>query len=302
MQKNESLSIKRGKIKKQKWIRPNRSFQNRQLLEARRVFTRRKGWLPREQWLRKKRFLQLIASFKRHLWLLRREKWLRRNKRPFWKRKSFKRIRAEQNIINNFFFVTKKQYAVTNMQVKKWSAKKILYRRYYRSNSVRRDFKVRIVLRHYWKFRYSSYRHHKLQLFLISVKRKARRLFYFFCKFELVLFRYARWWGLIPHFCQEKLARFFVTHGYIYVNFLPELNPLYKICSQDCIFSVAISHVLNSRFFISNYNPSYGKVKHLAGRKEFVRPGRAVFAPVNTSFFRGKSYKKRSLGKSGLKE
>jgi len=157
---------------------------------------------------------------------------------------------------------------------------------------------MRIVLRHYWKFRYGCYSHHKLQLFLLSVKRKANRLFNFFCRFELVLFRYARWWGLIPAFCQDNLARYFVTHGYIYVNFVAEINPMYKINTQDCIFSVSISHILNSRFFVPNYLLGYGKVKHLSGRKEFTKPRRAVSAPFNTQQYRGESHKKKNLRKS----
>jgi len=229
---------------------------------------------------------------------LRRDKWLRRNKRPFWRRKSFKRLRAEQNILNNFFFFSKKQSAISNLLERQWNSKKILYRRYYRSNTAKREFKTRIILRHYWKFRYGYYTHHKLQLFLLSVKRKTKRLFSFFCRFELVLFRYARWWGLIPVFCSDKLSKYFVTHGYIYVNFLPEVNYMYKICSQDCIFSVAMFHTLNSRFFIPNYEHGYGQVKHLSGRKEFIRPSRVVTSPFSTQFYRGKTNKKKHARKT----
>jgi hypothetical protein len=256
------------------------------------------GWLPQEQWLRKKRFQNTVASYRHQLWVLRRDKWLRQNKRPFWKRKSFKRLRAEQNILSNLFFISKKQFAVSNSLERQWNSKKILYRRYYRSNTAKREFKTRIILRHYWKFRYGYYTHHKLQLFLLSVKRKTKRLFSFFCSFELVLFRYARWWGLIPVFCSDKLSKYFVTHGYIYVNFLPEVNPQYRVCSQDCIFSVTLFHTLNSRFFIPNYEHAYGKVKHLTGRKEFTKPHKGVISPFNTQFYRGTTYKKKLMRKN----
>jgi hypothetical protein len=52
-------------------------------------------------------------------------------------------------MLNNLFFIHKKQFATAQVITKKWSSKKILYRRYYRSNSVKKEFKNRIILRHY---------------------------------------------------------------------------------------------------------------------------------------------------------
>jgi len=260
----------------------------------------KRKWLPRHQWLQRKRFLQLFFAAKHLAWLNRRAKWSRKNKRPFWKRKSFKRLRAEQNILGNLFFVSKKSFGTASLIARKWRSKKILYRRYYRSNAVRRDFKTRIILRHYWKFRYGYDTHDKLKHFLISVKKRSHRLLRFFHKFELALFRYVRWWGLIPTYCNDRLARYFVTHGYIYVNFLQEINPLYQIQPHDCIFSVALTRKLTSWFMIPNYNPSYGKVKHLSGRKEFSRPFRGVAAPINTKFYRGFSFSKRRHRKNWI--
>jgi len=276
-------------VKQKNIIRYNRPKSNRK-------------WLPRNKWLRRKQLLQILFTLKHQAWLARRAKWKRRNKRPFWKRKSFKRIRAEQYIVNNLFFVSKKLFGTALFVTKKWRSKKILYRRYYRSNTVRRDFKTRIILRHYWKFRYGYDTHDKLKSFLKSVKKRSQRLLRFFHKFELALFRYVRWWGLIPTYCNDRLARYFVTHGYIYVNFLQEVNPMYKVCAHDCIFSVAPARILTNWFMILNYTPSYGKVKHLSGRKEFIRPFKSVCAPVNAKFYRGFSIKKQQFRKSWISQ
>jgi len=234
------------------------------------------------------------------MWLRRREKWLRRNKRPFWKRKSFKRLRAEQNIISNLFLVAKKYHGSSQMVARKQASKKILYRRYYRSNTVRRDFKTRLILRHYWKFRYHCYTHDKLQNFLLSVHKKSRRLLYFFCKFELVLHRYVKWWGIIPSYCDDKTSKFFVSHGYIYVNFITEVNPYYNVNVGDCVFSVAPTQALTEWFIQPRYVTLYGHVKYFPGRKEFVKSFKRVSAPLNTSFYRGYRERKHIIRENWL--
>jgi len=261
--------------------------QNRFALRQPGLARRIKPWLSRAAWLRQKALRRAVAFYKRQMWLRRRDKWLRRNKRPFWKRKSFKRLRAEQNIIGSLFLVSKKYSGSAQMVARKRSSKKILYRRYYRSNTVKRDFKTRLVLRHYWKFRYECYTHNKLQNFLLSVRKKSRRLLYFFCKFELVLHRYVKWWGIIPSYCDDKLSKFFVSHGYIYVNFVTQINPVYEVKPGDCVFSVAPMQALTEWFIQPRYVTLYGHVKYFPGRKEFVKPFKRVTAPLNIDFYRG---------------
>jgi hypothetical protein len=73
---------------------------------------------------------------------------------------------------------------------------------------------------------------------------------------------------------------------------------MYRVCSQDCIFSVVMFRSINSRFFIPNYDRAYGKVKHLSGRKEFIRPYKTVISPFNTRFYRGQIYKKKRVRKN----
>jgi hypothetical protein len=70
---------------------------------------------------------------------------------------------------------------------------------------------------------------------------------------------------------------------------------MYKIKSQDCIFSVSITQLLNVYFFVPNYLRNYGKIKHLTGRKEFSKPFRKVAPPINLRFYCGKSGKKKEV-------
>ena len=280
---------------KQHSERPNRF--GRRHYKKNRYNTPRKSpqWLAaRRRWIIRKQIRHQIALLRHETWLAKRRKWMRRNKRPFWKRKSFKRIRAEQNILENMFMVVKNQSTHSSMADKRASSKKTLARRYFRANSVRREFKTRIILRHYWKYRYGYYTHNKLQNFLLSVKKKSHRLLYFFTKFELVLYRYARWWGLIPTFCDDRLARSLVVHGYMYVNFKPEVNPWYQVKKQDCIFAIAKPRSFGNLFITPKYATLYGHVKYHPGRREFKKTKRRVWAPFRMRPYLSKRWKRKT--------
>jgi len=226
-------------------------------------------------------------------WLKRQKRRERRwkYKRPFWRRKSFKRLKLAENAIKGFFLAQKKEHRTFYPFLHKILAKKILWRQYYRRNSLRRYFKNRIALRHYWKYRYGYYTHEKLQNFLQTIKKKARRLLQFFQKYELVLPRYVRWWGLLPSFFDDTLAQVFVSNGYIYVNFKMEINIHYCVKTGDCVFSLWADKVVQKLFFVNDFI-LFGHCKKLPGRRSFTKKFWLSSAPLDmTSLWkRKKSY------------
>ena len=117
---------------------------------------------------------------------------------------------------------------------------------------------------------------------------------YFFTKFELVLYRYARWWGHIPHFCDDRLSRALVVHGYLYVNFKPEINPWYQIKQRDCVFAIAKPRAMGNLFITHRYATLYGHVKYHPGRREFKKTKRRVWAPFRMRPYISRRWKRKT--------
>jgi hypothetical protein len=101
-------------------------------------------------------------------------------------------------------------------------------------------------------------------------------------KYELVLSRYVRLWGLIPVYSNDTIARVLVSNGFIYVNFKAEINPDYMVKTGDCIFCYLATKVMPRFFFTANDFYNYGTIKYHCGRKPF---GKLLYyiAPFNTT-------------------
>jgi hypothetical protein len=102
----------------------------------------------------------------------------RRCKKPFWRRKSFKRFKSESYFLQRLFLHSSKVGSYGKPRKK--MNKRVLLQSYYRSNSIRKWFKTSIFLRHYWKFRYGYLTHVKMQNFLSTLE-VGRKNYYIFC-------------------------------------------------------------------------------------------------------------------------
>lgn len=264
--------------------RPTASHFSRHIkfFSRKRTFNKFRG--HRSGFIKRRRFVptlirQVMRSNNRYL--NRNQVW-KRCKKPFWKRKSFKRFRILQNYLQQFFFFTSKTNTACNLHRRLGVRSKLPM--YFRSNSIRKWFKTSIYLRFYWQNRYSFFSHTKLKNYLLKFKFKINRLLVFIRTAEFVLARYVSWWSLVPSYLHLSFFQsdFFITHGFILVNFTPQYNPNYIVRDTDCIFFFSPMgsgygnynrqrfFFWNSKIFVSSFR-NFGTTKNKVGHPAFRR-------------------------------
>jgi hypothetical protein len=179
-------------------------------------------------------------------------------KRPFWRRKSYKRILNQERVLRNPFLFA--NYSDVNNYQHKFTRKdqtKTLWPTMFKRSSYRRLYKNKILLRYYWRAKYFIWSRNRLRRFILSLRRKRQKILYFLQRYELSLDRYILWWGIIPSFYSSiAYARALIQNGFILVNFIPIFNIRYQVQKGDCILCALqttrqfpILHLPKRRFF-----------------------------------------------------
>lgn len=194
-------------------------------------------------------------------------------KRPFWRRKSYKRILNQEYALKNPFLFA--NYSDVNSYNHKFTQKqqtKTLWPTMFKRSSYRRLHKNKILLRYYWRSKYFIWSRNRLRRFILSLRRKKQKILYFLQRYELSLDRYILWWGIIPSFYSSiAYARALIQNGFILVNFIPIFNIRYQVQKGDCILCALQSTrqfpllYLPKRRFFSQFRISPRKTLFIKG-------------------------------------
>jgi len=258
--------------------------------------------------LKKKMSKQLITKkssknffFKRSFFLLKKKnqkrnksaqnlKW-RKLKKPFWRRKSYRRVYTYNMLYSNMF------KAYTNPSLRILSSKPSVLRgvkwfEYFNRNKVKSWFKKRIILRLVLMHRYGYWTHQRMFYFVKKLRNRTPTLWKFWKEFEFTLERYIIWWQFAPQYLFYNnvfFSRKLILNGYVSVNFLIVVNPLYIIKPGDCIFFLHALTPKNS--FVSNSFLCPFKVKFKSRyrfkllQRSFIKEKKQLFQKTNFKIY-----------------